>query len=683
MSTPQTPHKQNQSKAKPPVKDLPASSKKRQRFRRVAVVISVLASIILLIIAIGLGLYDQFLSRFENKVYPGVAVADVVVSGLTYSEALEAVDSKVDQLYQSGILIEFSGAGAVTEETNSSLVLLPEIVPLSFSGTVQTFYSTQSEAAIDKAFAIGRTGSQREQSLAQFNAWRSGRNIMLDETINRQIIEDLIVENFSSFESPSQNASLFITTDGSVEIVPEQSGMEFDVTSIVDQVVEQIQNLDSTSIVISLQSISPEVTAADVTNDLDVINDLLSRAPVTITWEDKTWTYDRAEVGSWLNYSTQGQLSIDANILEDSLSKPAAEVVVSPQEGRWQVDKDAGGSVVGLTQFSEAQEGRTIDYLATSVAIMEYLQGVSDDVVLSVVVEEPKFSQENANDLGIKDILGTGHSNMAGSPYNRRQNISRGIELLNGLLIAPNEEFSLVDALQPFTLENGYVAELVIKGNETTPEVGGGLCQIGTTTFRGAMFSGLDITARQNHSYAVSYYADDRNGLPGTDATIYEGWPDLRFINDTPGYILLQTRLEGNDLYFDYWGTDDGRIADFTPPTISGWVSPPPTKEVETTELAPGERRCTESAHAGTSAAFDYTIQYLDGTSHQETFTSTYKPWQAVCLVGVDPAAALEEADTVDDPVEDTTSPETEDPADTTGDVQPKKKKNAAKTTGE
>lgn len=228
---------------------------------------------------------------------------------------------------------------------------------------------------------------------------------------------------------------------------------------------------------------------------------------------------------------------------------------------------------------------------------------------------------------------------MAGSPYNRRQNIARGVELLNGLLIAPGEEFSVVETLKPFEIDNGYVPELVIKGNETIPEIGGGLCQIGTTTFRGAMEAGLDITYRKNHSYAVSYYYDDRNRLPGTDATLYDPAPDLRFINDTPGYVLLQTRIDGNDLWFDYWGISDGRVAEFTPPVASNWIDPPPMKIIETTDLAPGERRCTESAHKGVTTSFYYTIDFpdeLEREDHEEEFRSVYKPWQAVCLVGVE-----------------------------------------------
>jgi hypothetical protein len=51
--------------------------------------------------------------------------------------------------------------------------------------------------------------------------------------------------------------------------------------------------------------------------------------------------------------------------------------------------------------------------------------------------------------------------------------------------------------------------------------------------------------------------------------------------------------------------------------------------------LTPGERKCTESAHAGVTADFTYTVAFADGTIKEQPFHSVYKPWQAVCLVGV------------------------------------------------
>jgi hypothetical protein len=79
-----------------------------------------------------------------------------------------------------------------------------------------------------------------------------------------------------------------------------------------------------------------------------------------------------------------------------------------------------------------------------------------------------------------------GTSNFKGSPVNRRHNIAVGAASVNGTLIAPGEEFSLLKTLGDIDAAAGYKPELVIKGGKTLPEFGGGLCQIGTTAFRAA-----------------------------------------------------------------------------------------------------------------------------------------------------------------------------------------------------
>jgi vancomycin resistance protein YoaR len=90
------------------------------------------------------------------------------------------------------------------------------------------------------------------------------------------------------------------------------------------------------------------------------------------------------------------------------------------------------------------------------------------------------------------------------------------------------------------------------------------MCQVSTTCFRAALNSGLKITARTNHAYPVQYYAPQ-----GLDATVYIPNPDLRFINDTPGYILIQTHIEGTQLTFDFYGTLDGRQTKIVGPFVT------------------------------------------------------------------------------------------------------------------
>jgi vancomycin resistance protein YoaR len=247
-----------------------------------------------------------------------------------------------------------------------------------------------------------------------------------------------------------------------------------------------------------------------------------------------------------------------------------------------------------------------------------------------VQVTDPTVTTADANSLGITEVIGVGRSNFAGSPKNRRANIHTGAAKLNGIIIKPDEEFSLIAALGDINQATGYLPELVIKGNQTVPEYGGGLCQIGTTTFRAALATGLPIVERRNHSYRVTYYEP-----AGTDATIYDPKPDFRFKNDTGHAILIQTAIEGDNLVFEFWGTSDQRAVVQTKPVLSNFVAPPPTKLIETEDLPVGTKKCTEKPHVGADAQFTYTVTYPDGRVASEVFKSHYVPWREVCLIGV------------------------------------------------
>ena len=343
-----------------------------------------------------------------------------------------------------------------------------------------------------------------------------------------------------------------------------------------------------------------------------------------------------------------------ANFLEEEIS---SQIDKEPIDARFAMKN---GRVI---EFQGNQDGLKLDIANSIIKIRSQFINQDLNQAIELIFKEIKSTNitGQTNDLGIKEIIGIGQSNFAGSPPNRRHNIRTGANTLNGLLIKPNEEFSLNKALGEINASSGYLPELVIKGNETIPEYGGGLCQIGTTMFRVALATGLPITARRSHSYRVSYYEP-----AGTDATIYDPWPDVRFVNDTANHILIQTRIEGNNLYFDFWGAKDGRIIEKTEPSIYNIVKPGPTKIIETLDLPIDEKKCTERAHNGADAYFDYKVIYPEtvfsnlSTStlnlikkvwdkeetiqtdsiiqvvKEKRFSSHYVPWREVCLIGVE-----------------------------------------------
>ncbi len=219
-----------------------------------------------------------------------------------------------------------------------------------------------------------------------------------------------------------------------------------------------------------------------------------------------------------------------------------------------------------VTSFVEEKAGVTLDIEKSLQTITSALKSptLSQQISLNYILKKPEISYGEVNNFGISALIGEGTSNFKGSPSNRIHNIKVAADRYNGILIKPGEEFSFVKALGEVDGEHGYLPELVIKNNATEPEFGGGICQVSTTAFRAAIYSGLKITARRNHAYPVSYYNPQ-----GMDSTVYVPSPDLRFLNNTPGYILIQTKIVGTVLTFDFYGTDDGRKTTVDGPTIT------------------------------------------------------------------------------------------------------------------
>lgn len=378
---------------------------------------------------------------------------------------------------------------------------------------------------------------------------------------------------------------------------------------------------------------------------------LLKIGSLEFSYASSTWIVEKNIFKKWITLnpdylnainspsSNYPFITLDKELLIEYLSKNIApKINIAPQNAKFEI-KD--GKVI---EFQESRDGLELDleknYEFIRSKVIEH-----QEKRIEIIVKEIKadINTENINNLGIKEIIGVGKSNFKGSPNNRRHNIKTGSSAINGLIVAPEENFSLVSSLGEIDWEHGYLPELVIKGNKTIPEYGGGLCQIGTTLFRAALDSGLPITERQNHSYRVSYYEP-----AGTDATIYNPRPDMKFLNDTGYHILVQTKIEGNDLVFELWGTKDGRIVEKEEPRIYNIVKPGPTKIIETEDMAPGEKKCTETSHNGADAEFNYKVTYPNGEIKEKLFKSHYKPWQAVCLVGVEKAEIQTASTTVE-----------------------------------
>lgn len=575
-------------------------------------------------------------NQYEDRILANVTVAGHDLSGMDRAEASATLQKSLDTLLAEGLTLELFG----TEQTIS---LSP--VGATDPDLVYQLVDLDVGAAVDQAFAVGRdSGNPFLTFFSPLYYLTFGSASITPETTLAQVrLEDAIREAFPNAESPGTPTDFVIglANDGTAEVTVIESviGATLDMESALAIISEDIQDLQLETVPLVLIERSAVVSTEQAQELIPDAKRAVEQAPYTLTHttdngQEASFEITAKDLTIWLKPAVgeTPYLSLDREAMSGFLTDVRAAVEISPRDAKFTVENDR------VTEFVGSRDGISIDEDQLFADLLTAINADSEPIIITISTKRtpPNVPMDSINNFGIKEILGVGFSDFSGSPSNRRKNIQHGAEKLNGLLIAPGETLSLLEELRPFTVADGYLPELVIKGDEIIPEVGGGLCQIGTTTFRAAMNSGLEIAERRNHSLVVSYYNDPSNGNPGTDATIYDPAPDLKIKNDTENYIMLATEVdqETSQLFFTFWGTRDGRQGSYTPPEVLSWngYGTPITKY--TTSLPEGKRQC-QSGHPGATTTFDYIIDWADGTSTVQTFNSTYRTLPQICLVGV------------------------------------------------
>ncbi len=587
----------------------------------------------LLIIATMIVAYFSLEIIYHNRVYPGVKLGNIKVSGLNKAELDIILNNKISNFEKNGLTFYYQGNKTIIQP--KTLSFDPD---LSHSLIDFNFKKTSL-----KAINWGREGNLKDKISQRLIALFQGKTIILSYNLKEEEIIKLLRENYNNLEFPAQNAELEIIindTKRQINIKPEKLGKVIKYENALDQLKFNLDNLRDEHITLKDKTNYPSIYKEETVNLDTKIAEILNKTPLNLSSANKQWQINEYLLATWLTLKKiNNNIKIDLNeekisdYLQDEI---APNIDRKPVKAEFTIEDDK------VTSFQIAEKGMKLIIDSNIEKIIEELLQTNEKNI-PLIVSEIAYQTSNNLDLGIKEVIGTGHSNFSGSSASRRTNIEVGAETLNGMLIKPGQEFSLVESLGDIDAQAGYLPELVIKGNETIAEYGGGLCQIGTTVFRTALATGLPITDRRNHSYRVSYYEP-----AGTDATIYDPTPDFKFINDTSNYIMIQYRIENNDIYFDFWGTSDNRIASTTYPTIYNITAPPSTKYIETDTLAPKKIKCTERAHNGADAFFDYTVTYPETNEKiaeikEKRFYSHYVPWQEVCLIGKEEASTSTE----------------------------------------
>ncbi|WP_296648058.1 VanW family protein, partial [Romboutsia sp. 13368] len=202
----------------------------------------------------------------------------------------------------------------------------------------------------------------------------------------------------------------------------------------------------------------------------------------------------------------------------------------------------------GNISVSKATIGKELDIASTKEAIYDAINNKDYKTIdLKVNIKEPKISTEAAQ--SVNSLLAEFSTKFSTNNENRVTNIKISADSTSDVLLMPGEEFSYNNQTGKRTKANGYQDAPVIVNGKLEQDVGGGVCQVSSTLFNSALYSGLDITSRQNHSLKSSYVSI------GRDAMVSDGGSDFRFKNpySHPIYIknivndgVITSRIYGN-----------------------------------------------------------------------------------------------------------------------------------------
>lgn len=493
-----------------------------------------------------LALGALYVTNAQQEAVRGVSVAGMELANISYDDAHARLRERVDAFYAQEITFR---AGSTTRSS----------IP-SFTGMDVMLAET-----LDAAYAVGREDSLPKGLWQQMRAALLGTDVPFEVVFNEREFERFVTNTFGPLHTPAQNASYaYNAAVGGFDFVAPQEGTIIDLQKLQDDLRKRARTLSSDEIDvrrIDQQPIIAEVGAEEARARAETVVERGFR----LSAQDNSWLVGEEDIASWIVFEPQqiDERSYRLNIAfsSDAISSYLAELA----PGLNTPARDAQFRIVNgrVQAFQLERPGYQLRLDESARAVLDALEADEVRARLLFDVTEPAITSENIENLNINALLGEGESDFAGSPANRVHNIKVGASKYQGLILAPGEEFSFNENLGEVDASTGYLPELVIKDNQTIPEYGGGICQVSTTLFRAAVYAGLDITARQNHSYVVRYY-----GTPGFDATIYPPFPDMRFANNTPGHILIQYRIVGTKLFFEIYGQDDGRSVEVVGPVL-------------------------------------------------------------------------------------------------------------------
>ncbi|WP_298181999.1 VanW family protein [Saccharomonospora sp.] len=488
-------------------------------------------------------LYGLDLLVTNGNVPRGVSVAGVDVGGMSHAKAedllREKLDPRLDQpvSYTAG---EVSGEfhpkqAGLSLDWNATLEQAGD-QPLNPFTRITSFFTTTELGVVTKP--------ERNQFANAMKALR--------KEIDQEPVEGNVV-----FENAQPKA---------VEPKQGQQLKEDQARNLILKHWVSGEQLD-----LPVESTPVTVSMDEVQRALKQVAEPAMSGPVVVRGEGADGVLEPEEIAAGLSFEAK-----DGSLIPKIDQKKIVEGVEEELASTEKEGKDA--TIVfkdGKPTVEPSEDGVQIKWDETLKPLLDVLKQTEDRELHATYEEQPaELTTEEAEDLGIKEVIG--EFTTGGFAPDSGVNIRVVAEKVNGAIVKPGETFSLNEFTGPRTKAQGYVEAGIIENGAPGKAVGGGISQFATTLYNAYYFAGLKDAGHQEHSYYISRYPK------GREATVFQNPDgssviDVKFTNDSPHGVAIQTIWTESDITVRLWGTKRYEVSSETGPETN--KVPPQEKE--------------------------------------------------------------------------------------------------------
>jgi len=565
---------------------------------------------------------------FAGRIFPGIQVNQINLGGLSVDSALQQIQLSDTYTNSSNLILQF--------QENSW-----EVTP------AQLGFSFDPGATLQKAYQVGRYGSIIQWLIDTLTLWNPRRPISPVYTFNQQIAADYLQQLARQINQPVLEASLEVQGT-QILAKPGQIGLLIDIPATLTGISDKVSSQEAGEVPIIFTVANPEIM--DVSEYAEAARSILSTslvltAPGDLAHSSGPWTLLPEVLANMLVFekirNENGivyDVKLNESILNEYLLDLAEQVNFEPENPRFIFNDDTRQ----LDLLQPGIRGQNLNVAESVKSIQDGLRNNNHSIQLAFTFIQPDIADEvTADQLGIHELLHAETSYFYGSSSARIQNISVAAGRFHGLLVPPNTTFSMAEVMGDISLDTGYTEALIIYNGQTIEGVGGGVCQVSTTLFRTAFFGGFPITERHPHAYRVKYYEKTAGNstnsiLAGLDATVYVPLVDLKFTNDTPFWLLMETYVipANNSITWKFYSSSDGRSVDWETTGPTNLVEPPKPLYKENSALDNGEIKQVDWEAQGADITVNRMVFRGGVLYFQDSFITHYEPWRAVYEYG-------------------------------------------------